>query len=63
MKPVLWIDKKVFEGKWTTMALVSTVEPPNEDSVPLYNCPPCNQDCRQGRDCKPLKIQWKNYDN
>lgn len=64
MKPVLWVDKKVFEGNWTTMALVSTAGPPSDDAVALYaNCPPCNQDCRQGRDCKPVKVEWKNNDN
>ena len=40
----LWVDKKVFDGDWTTMALVSTVAPPNDDSVLMHISKPLNDD-------------------
>ena len=40
----LWVDKKVFDGDWTTMALVSTVAPPNDDSVLMHISKPLSDE-------------------
>lgn len=51
----LWVDKKVFDGDWTTMALVSTVAPPNDDSVLMHISKPLSDE--------EILDLWVKYNN